>query len=175
MSEKQEPNVDRDWEQIDPNLRQAIASVIHDNGPWPLVLIGPVGCGKTCAALCVCDRYGGDARYYTASKLGTMVADAKCGRLCYPGGSPRSEHALFDDLSRYRLVAIDELGLRGTPTESEFDGVKRLLDLRPGKPLVLVSNLSIGELASTYDERIVSRMSRGTVLAMSGEDRRLAG
>ncbi len=173
------PAVHRDRDQVDPAARERVRQIIEHDGPWPLTILGAVGCGKTCLALCVADWWGGhrapDVFYWTASELGGMLADAKCGRLYYSRGAPRSERALLDDLGHYGLVVIDELGLRSEPSETEYDAVKRTLDVRQGRATITLANLSLAEIANAYDERIVSRLAAGTILEMRGPDRRLRG
>ncbi len=171
------PGIHRDRAMVDPAVRERVRRIIEQGGPWPLTVLGPVGCGKTCLALCVADywqaRRAPDAFYFTTSELGAMLADARCGRLCYPRGALRSERSLFDDLEHYGLVIVDELGLRTTPPESEYDAVKRTLDARQGRPMVVLANLSLVQLGAIYDERIISRLAAGTILEMRGPDRRL--
>jgi len=170
------PRIYRNREQVEPAVRARVRQIVAGGGPWPLTLLGPIGCGKSCAALCIADYFqslGGDAFYWTAGELGGLLAGARCGRLAYPGGGPRSEGALFDDLGRYRVVIIDELGLRQQPTESEYAAVKGVLDIREARPTVLVSNLALGELEIVYDGRVISRLCAGTILRMDGGDRRL--
>jgi hypothetical protein len=44
--------------------------------------------------------------------------------------------------------------------------------MRKGRPVVIVSNHDLRKLSEIYDERIVSRLSAGTVLEIRGQDRR---
>lgn len=170
------PHVHRDRDQVDPATRGTVNDVIRGRKPWPLTILGPVGCGKSCLALCLADyfqdRRSTDACYLVADELGRMLADARCGRLEYPGGGKRPERLLFDDLTRYGLVIVDELGQREHPPASEYDAIKRILDTRV-RPTVLISNADLPALSLVYDDRLVSRLCPGTVIGMAGPDRRL--
>ncbi len=71
------------------------------------------------------------------------------------------------------LCVIDELGQRTTVSDFHYDTLKTAIDRREGKPLVLVSNSDGAGLAEVYDERIASRCVAGTVVRLTGPDRRL--
>jgi hypothetical protein len=71
------------------------------------------------------------------------------------------------------LVVLDELGSRANVTDTHYECVQRVLDMREGQPLILISNKSIAEIGSLYDARIASRCEAGTVVKLEGRDRRL--
>lgn len=66
---------------------------------------------------------------------------------------------------------LDDIGLR-TPTESMQQILFDLLEMRKSKPTVITSNHSPEDLALVYDDRITSRILAGTILMLSGCDRR---
>ncbi len=142
--------------------------------PWPLLMLGPAGSGKTCAALCLLDHAGGF--YYTAAGLCEVFIQAQQGRLTMPvNGRLVYPENLWAELAGTALVVLDELGAREKVTEFHYDTMKRLLDEREGRPLICVSNLNIGQLGRIYDDRVASRLAAGTAVALDGTDRRLIG
>lgn len=167
------PNIERSRDKIRPAIRKAIQKAIEAR-KWPLVFIGGPGTGKSCAALCVLD-YGHSEpfSYWTETELAAQFAAAKCGTLFYPGGGLRSAASLMYDISMYRCVCVDELGTKGNMTDTTYEAVKLTIDARQGKPAVFVSNLGMESLGALYDERILSRLSRGTVINFGNGDRRV--
>jgi hypothetical protein len=172
---RHQPAKDRSVAEIGPTLRQVIRQLVAGETRWPLFLHGPVGTGKTCAALCLLDHAGGV--YLTAAELADQVIDAQQGRLehAWEDGSFQkfAPAALWKYLAERPLVVIDELGARDKVSDPHYEAVKRLLDLREGRPLIALSNLDLEALAQRYDDRIASRLAAGTVCQLDGEDRRL--
>lgn len=165
------PEIRRDRDQIAPGIREAMSRAIAA-ARWPLVLVGGVGTGKTCAALCVMDHLKAFA-YWTADELSSTLAAAKMGELWYPGGGKRTPEAIWHDIASYRCVCLDELGARSKITDNAYEAVKTTLDKRAGKPAVFISNLGFNELAQLYDTRVVSRLAAGSLIVFEGRDRRL--
>lgn len=178
---RQGPDTIRLRNRINPSVRQKIDTAIRMGLPlWPLSFVGPAGVGKTCTALCVFDwwrqMHAGDCWYCTISQLTEVITDAKMLRLWLEGDRVATTiHDVWDMYCRCSLVVIDELGMRGTVSDAAYEALKGALDFREGKPLLLISNLTLGEITRVYDDRIASRMGAGTVLEMSGDDRRIAG
>lgn len=148
--------IHRDVAQVDPHVRDAIRAALRGRR-WPLFLYGPAGTGKTCVGLLLCDQYGG--RYFTIEHL-----------------ADRAFHP--DDCEPWRsmgtapLIVLDELGCRNRDSDREYGAVKRAADLRGNRPLVWISNLAPGELVTTFDDRIASRVCCGARIAFTGADRR---
>ena len=85
-----------------------------------------------------------------------------------------SRREYWSELERSRLVVLDELGTRTNVTDHHAEVVKRVLDIREGRPLVIISNLRASELESVYGDRIASRAAAGTIIDWSHyADRRL--
>lgn len=171
------PALQRNLAQIDPNLRQVIRRLILGELPWPLFLHGPTGLGKTRASLCLLDYCPGYTLYTTASKWSNLQGDARFGRASerYSGGS---KIVTLTDL-QYRMetascAVLDELESRCRVSDAHYESVKDFLDVREGKPLVVVSNSDIRTVSSIYDDRIADRLAAGTILGLRGESRRLA-
>jgi len=170
------PELPRSPGLIHPNLRADIRSAISGQSPWPLVITGAVGAGKTCAALCLLDyAYG---MYFTTSSLCQSVNLAQQGKLMVDRGELRgweevNVQVFWRDVATKPLVVLDELGLRTTITEPHYDAVKSLIDARAGKPFVVISNLAIRDIAQVYGERVLSRLAAGTLVDIQDRDRRL--
>src|SRR5262249_54749715 len=162
------PHKNRTVEKIAPTIREAVRQTVSGEWPWPLVLCGPAGTGKTCAALCLLDHAGGGF-YYTAQGLCEEVIRAQQGRLFTPQtGRAVPPEELWRELGGCALVVLDELGARQAVSDFHYETVKRLLDEREGMPLVVISNLDPKQLLRVYDDRIVSRLAAGTVVRLEG-------
>lgn len=134
--------------------------------PLPnLVLVGPVGVGKTfagAAALRLAHEAGRRFRFTSASAL---LADTR------PGGDKGAyERALGVD-----VLFLDDVGA-GQQTEWTDDHLGRLLDVRwnEERPIVATSNLSIPGLREHLGERAYERLclSGAVLLEIQGESRR---
>lgn len=74
-------------------------------------------------------------------------------------------------LAEVPWLFLDDLGIRA-PTDAMRQYLFDLLEYRKDLPLVITSNLSPEGLAELYDDRIISRLTAGTVLEIDGDDRR---
>ncbi len=168
-------NKSRDMAQIPDLLRSAIRAMVKGEKPWPLFIYGPAGTGKTCAVLCLLD-FISDGDYYTASGLCETVIQSQAGRLEWYhegyGGTLWPEK-FWSKFAAKSLVVLDEIGTRDKVSDHHYECIKRVLDDRHGKPLILLSNLDLTTLARVYDDRIASRMAGGTVVKLDGPDMRL--
>ena len=151
--------------------RSAIRRCVAGASPWPLVFWGRPGSGKTCAALCLLDSVGGLTVYRTLGDACDELIQAMNGELTW-GEYKASPKAWWEKWETARLAVLDELAIREKTTDHEYQTVKRAIDLRYGKPLVLISNHSPGTI---YDERISSRMQAGTVVGFPSVDLRVSG
>lgn len=156
-------------------MSEAIRLTSDGKSPWPLVLTGPPGTGKTCAALCLLDHAGGE--YFTAGGLCEVLIASQQGRLTWHhearGGTLWPE-LWWERLRREPLVVLDEVGTRERVSDHHYDAVKRMLDERHRRPLVVCSNLGLNQIARVYDDRLASRLAEGTVVEVVGSDRRLS-
>ena len=148
-----------------------IGRCLFGQSPWPLVLIGQAGTGKTCAALCVLDRVGGT--YQELRDLADLVNRARTGELYYEGANGRRVYPqdVWDSWERSNVTVLDEIAIR-TPTDAQYETIKRALDLREEKPSIVICNIALDQLFEAYDDRIVSRLSAGTIVNMPKKDRR---
>lgn len=164
------PNKARDRSRVAPAVAAAVNGCCTMAQPWPLVLLGPTGVGKTCAVLLMTDRFGGI--YTTLDDLTERFRQARMGTLTEDGVAnctPRKVHPV-DMLWEWYLsplVVLDELGLPRASRDHEYQVLRGCMDRREGLPAVYVSNLSLTELARVYDDRVSRRLSDGTVVEMT--------
>ncbi len=175
MAKRHRTDIARRIDAITPELRSEIRAVIGGEKPWPLVLFGEAGTGKTCAALCMLDYAGGD--YFTVYSLCARLIQSQQGRLEWSQegrGGVIWPDKFWSMMASQPLVVMDELGCRDRPSDPHYEAVKEVIEIRAGKPLVVISNHGLERIAQLYDARIASRLAAGTVFCLDGEDRRLA-
>jgi len=168
------PGLRRSLAAVDPALREAVRACIAAKSPWPLFLHGRAGTGKTCCALCLLDYSGGE--YWTAARLCEDLVAAQFGRLqnkAEGGTANVYPEQLWRRIQIAPLMVLDELGTTERPSGAHYDTVKRVLDERQDRPLLVLSNLDIKGIDTLYDERISSRLGAGTIVQLRGRDRRV--
>jgi len=157
-----------------PELKDVLRDCCLGKAPWPLFLTGPVGTGKTCAALCVCD-FVWEPLYYTIRDLVDRQALAYNRDLWSTDGSYRlTVHDVRSGLRNCALLVVDELARRERPSGSEADVVHLACSVREGRPFIAISNRTLSEISRIYDDAIASRLAAGTVFVLDGADRRIA-
>lgn len=158
----------------DPKLLAAFRSLIRGQLPWPLYIHGEPGTGKTCAALALCD-YLPASIYVTVYDLIDQVLSAyrKGDGFNWRPFGPYRKVDEYNPAVGSSLVVLDEIGTREKVTDTQYDTVKKLLDIREHAPLILISNHPIPKIAEIYDSRIASRCEAGTVVELTGGDRRI--
>lgn len=170
------PNRPRVRGQIDRQLAEAIKRCVTGEAPWPLLIVGNVGTGKTCAALYLCDRTMGSDRYVTRMELADEFGRMRRGELRVYG---THSDKLIGYLEWRRVVelldllVIDEIDSRDRVSDNDYDAIKIMLDIRWGLPTIYIANLTLPDIARVYDERIASRLAEGTVVMVNGDDRRI--
>lgn len=163
----------RDRNLVADNVAERIREVASSGIGWPIVMLGASGGGKTCAALCALDHFGGV--YFELSDFTDRITKARRGELWWDDSQgyriPESE--VWDLWDKSNLAVLDEIAMR-SPTDAQFDTLKRMLDRRDGRPLIVISNFSMEQIVRVYDDRIASRLSQGTVIKFA-DDRRTTG
>jgi len=171
------PCLPRTLQGIEDGLRQRIRGLVLGELPWPLLIHGPAGRGKTCAALLLLDYSSGWYRTVPdlADELIEIAAGVRktAGAAGEGGGLTITQSTFWERIEKQPLIVLDELGAKMSVSDHHYTAVKRLLDRRERKPLIVLSNLSPTEIATVYDDRIASRVASGTVVKLGGKDRRL--
>lgn len=153
-----------------PLLRSVMRSCCFGTMPWPLVLLGSAGCGKTCAALAMSDFFS-PAAYFPAAEMASKLNDCRFGRHMNSIGEPMSEAEFWAEWVRNDLTILDELGTREKVSDALYETIKRAIDSRQGKASILISNMGLDQLGKVYDDRIASRLTEGTVVELRGDRR----
>lgn len=155
--------VDRRLCDVDAGLSRVFADLAGGNGRWPLFVYGSVGSGKTRAALAMSDLVTWAS--YTTLEWACDVT--------MTGGDPTPRQAAYGE--EHCLLIVDEVGERIKDGDLQYMTLKRILDDREfyaDRVGIYLSNLSPAELVRLFDDRIVSRLTCGTVFKLAGSDRR---
>ena len=150
-----------DWSQVRQaeQVRQMLRAVQRE-AAWPLYIYGNPGSGKTCIAALIYEAFTRRPMWSRADDFLLECVDRGDGR-----------KALQAKVDGTPCLFLDDLGVR-PPTPPMLQAIFDVLELRKGRPVVIVSNHDLRKLSEIYDERIVSRLSAGTVLEIRGQDRR---
>lgn len=167
------PQHGRTFAGLEPGIATIMGRAVFGQVNWPLVFLGDIGSGKTCAALVMLDFFGGN--YFTFAEWCQRVRDAQMGELFDDNGYKIAPTDLWDALGKVNLFVLDELGLRAGPTGPQVELLSRTIDLRRRRPTIYISNLTLEQLGHNdmYTDRIPSRLSEGTTVKFEG-DRRVA-
>ena len=134
-----------------------------------LLLYGNVGCGKSFAAAFIANALidrGTPCMMTNFSRIINRLQESFDGRQKY-----------IDNLSRFDLLVIDDMAVERN-TEYVWENVMNIVDsrYRSGLPLIVTTNLTIGELADPSDirrQRVYSRLKEMCVpIEVSASDRR---
>lgn len=164
------PDKTRSWDAVLPSVKTTLRDLICGDLPWPLLITGEVGSGKTCVGLCLFDCFRG--WYTTVGDLHEKVLAIREKRLFWTGptGCQVTLAEFWRQWEACSLCILDELGTRA-PTDAAYETIKLAIDRREEKPFVAISNLLPSELVQVYDRRIASRLASGIVLEMTGDKR----
>lgn len=191
------PDHRRGREGLRPELLAMVRELARGLRPWPLYLWSKEpGTGKTSCALTLLDHYGpawaGEPSSEASDALVGFIDFANFPRLLragergrlQTGGRVVYDAAVWGAVRRLQLVVLDDLR---KPAEREqawgddhYGALKRVLDERVARPLVITSNLDpwepagggVPELVRVFDDRIADRIMCGTVYELSGPTRR---
>lgn len=174
------PDLERDPEKVPKELSDAFRACRTAKAPWPLMVHGSVGSGKSRFAMLCHDWYGGAffdfaalVGEYGSLRRGTLTADGS--NMILEGGDWTVREAYWvEALKRPRIFILDDIGRRSdSDAATARELLSRLLDARENQPSLLISNLNPQQIERLYDDRIASRMCAGTVVKVEGQDRRI--
>jgi DNA replication protein DnaC len=167
-------NKARDVSEVPPDLWRTISELCEGRRKWPLFIHGPVGTGKSSAALCLADRVD-KSEFYKFPDFADYCHRVKDGLEewydCGIGGK-QTPKRWWNYVSSIPLLVLDDIGLRELYDDLQMETLFLALEAREGKPFVCTSNLSEKGIEETYNERIRSRLCSGTVCYQGGLDRR---
>lgn len=126
---------------------------------------GGTGLGKTHLALSIVNRLtqlGFSVYYNSASSIIKQLEKERFGR---------SADSLEEEMEKCDLVIVDDLGAEFATPFSEAT-INELVNnaILSGKPMIMISNLSVNELEQRYGQRVVSRLNSFEVIEFIGED-----
>lgn len=175
-----EPSIDKYKTQISPreNIKKIIGIsrkfIENFNSPNQknLLFTGTPGVGKTFISSCIANEIinkNYTVLYQTSSLLLNSVFEYKFSK-------DDSSKELYDSLFQVNLLIIDDLGTENL-TSAKFEELFTIINSRlitPYTKTIISTNLSLEELAQTYDHRILSRlMGNYDILRFYGDDIRL--
>ena len=138
-----------------------------------LLFVGKAGTGKTFMSSCIASEIvnkGYTVLYQTAPLLMDMLLEAKFSSL--KDEMKKEQYANVFDVD---LLIIDDLGTENL-NNMKFTELFNIINTRllKDKKTIISTNLSLAELASEYDDRVMSRLiGNYTICRFFGEDIRL--
>lgn len=160
-----------DWSKVPPKLKAGFTAA-YKSKHWPVYIWGDPGRGKSCAAACIYMQWRGWAIWCSASDIVSQVLEARSKGSIFRNGVELWPGSIMRKITDATLVVFDDVAIR-CPSDAGYEVFFNMVDSRRGKPTIFTSNVSPGALAKIYDSRITSRVLRGTIIELTGEDLRL--
>lgn len=158
------PKVHRRLAEVDVGLIDLFRELVAGERPWPLLLWGKTGVGKTRASLCLCDLVE-DSVYYP---IGSLRNNILANQIV-------ETRAAWAEIKEARLAVLDELPAEVRADNVDYTTVRHFANLRElygNSVAIFISNLRPEELSEIYDNSLMSRLLCGTVHELLGPDRR---
>lgn len=181
---RHEPQVPREAARITFVIRDVMRDVCRGVKPWPLLLYGSYGIGKTCAGLVLAD-YVKQSLWFDFGDFCRKCNDAQCDRLYWTFGGDsdeghtnlrQSRKVTWDEwwkvIRAAPLLVLDDIGTRTRASDAQYEALKLAFDRRLGKPFLLTSNLDIDAIGKLFDGRIADRLLAGTEATVAGNSMR---
>jgi len=165
-----------------------VKQALYKAKKWPLVFIGGVGTGKTCAAMLLYQRFKSkqfkkvfekglefDLEYGLQFMDFSILVRKLTLHWIEPGQIVgerlmRTDEVL-DWISRQRFVIFDDI-LTRNPTPAQADIAYELCKARLDKPTIYTCNLDPAAIAKVLDERFADRVLSGTIIKFKGKSMR---
>lgn len=139
------------------------------NGTDNLYFVGSTGTGKTRAMYAL-------LKVAIANGYCGLVIDfgQLCRRIRTAFDTKTPEQQLRDKYLNLDVLFLDDLGLRATASDYEYDVFYDILDGRISNQLatIISSNKTPAQIAETFDRRIASRLNLFAEIQFLGQDRR---
>ena len=138
-----------------------------------LLFVGKAGTGKTFMSSCIANEAinsGYTVLYQTAPLLMDMLIEAKFASL-----KDELKKEQYERVFDVELLIIDDLGTENI-NNYKFTELFNIINTRllKDKKTIISTNLSLSDLASEYDDRVMSRLiGNYTICRFFGEDIRL--
>lgn len=154
-------------------LSKIFCNNINDPKQKNLLFVGKAGTGKTFMSSCIANEAvnkGYTVLYQTAPLLMDMLLEAKFASL-----KDEIKKEQYSNVFDVDLLIIDDLGTENL-NNIKFTELFNIINTRllKDKKTIISTNLSLAELASEYDDRVMSRLiGNYTICRFFGEDIRL--
>ena len=159
------PELRRSRDRVPSAFQELIRACARGQSPWPLLLAGAIGCGKTRAALWLADWVVGDCLIYTEETLQDELGAAMDGALVEEQRRRDvriTPHEIWRRWRTCELAILDDFGSRRATTAG-YNNLLKALNYREEKPLIVTTNLTVEEVCA-IDDRIASRLECGTTV-----------
>ena len=155
------------WNPADPAEEEHLRAVkmFHWVGRGFLLLLGPVGCGKTHLCVGLCRLF----RNPVFVKQGTLLRQLRRSYIDPQAGDP------IERCQNADLLVLDECGLSGGGRD-EAPMLNEILDFRHSNllPTAITSNMTLPELSAAFGDRLTDRI-RGSayrIITLGGKSHR---
>ena len=168
---------------VPADVREATNAAWQGKSPWPLVFLGEAGAGKTCAALWILSRQENGCWFMELGRLCHYLLKAQFGTLhgerSESGASLITVEGVWKQYAKATVAVIDDVGRnmrsRQDVSPHHHETLLQCLGDRLGRHTIFTSNLSLAELSKFYDDPIISRLSQGTQVYVTGDQRKPQG
>ena len=154
-------------------LAESFCENINNPKQKNLLFVGHAGTGKTFMSSCIahkCVNNGYTVLYQTAPILMDMLIEAK-----FTSIKDEMKKEQYNKVFDVDLLIIDDLGTENL-NNMKFTEIFNIINTRllKDKKTIISTNLSLQELATEYDDRVMSRLiGNYTICRFFGEDIRL--
>ena len=167
------PTKFRRLDAVNGKLLKLFQSLSLGKERWPLFLYGPVGTGKTSAALALSDCVQ-TVWFGTIEDVCDIIVAG--GRRPWALGQYDFRRDRLPTKKADNLVVLDEIGTRQKVIDLHYQAVKEFADAREldhQRVAIYISNLEPDQVAAVFDDRIALRLLCGTWFKLDGKDRRM--
>ena len=154
------------------NIAKDFVNNFNNSSQKNLLFTGTPGVGKTFISSCIANEIinkNYTVLYQTSSLLLNSIFEYKYSK-------QENSKELYDSLFTVNLLIIDDLGTENL-TSAKLEELFTIINSRlitPNTKTIISTNLSLNDLSSVYDHRIISRlMGNFNIIRFYGDDIRL--